>query len=385
LNETTPALSSLSTLSSSLPSSAYTDPAFYAREQAGIFRQEWTVACRGEEVANPGDWQVFDMAGDDILLVRAKDGVLRAFYNVCRHRGARLCVPHGEAPGPSRAVLPSAVMPNGFIRCPYHAWMYREDGSLAGAPHLEESVGFNGAHYALYPVGCAEWGGFVFLHQNPATAETLADQLGAIPERVANYTLANLRIGHRISYSVAANWKIICENQNECYHCGPLHPELCALVPAFRAQGGAGLDWERGIPHREGAYTFTWSGTTTRAALPKLNADEKTRHKGEVIYPNLFIGLAADHVAAYILRPRGPERTDIDCLFLFAPSEIAKLGFDHSDATSFRDAVNRQDWTICERVQHGMHARPHKKGYYAPMEDANLDLRAYVLARISEE
>ena len=371
-------------LQPSLPSSAYTDAAFYAREQAGIFRQEWTIACRAEEIANPGDWRVFDMAGDDVLVVRAKDGVLRAFHNVCRHRGARLCAAHDEAVKPGRAVLPPSVMPNGFIRCPYHAWMYREDGTLLAAPHLREGTDFNGADFALYPVGCDEWGGFVFLHQAPARAKTLVEQLGTVPARVANYQLADLRIGHRIAYSVDANWKIICENYNECYHCGPVHPELCALVPAFRTAGGAGLEWNRGIPHREGAYTFTWSGTTTRQLLPNLNEDERTRHKGELIYPNLFVSLAADHVAAYLLRPRGPERTDIDCLFLFAPDEIAKPGFDHSDASTFWDVVNQQDWTICERVQRGMHARPHRQGFYAPMEDANLDMRAYIFARLDK-
>ena len=374
-----------STLQPSLPSTAYTDPAFFAREKAGIFDREWTTACRAEEVANPGDYKVLNLTGDDVLIVRAKDNILRAFHNVCRHRGARLCAAPDEPRKPGRAELPQAVLANGFIRCPYHAWLYREDGTLFAAPHLTEGADFNPADFALYPVGCAEWGGFVFLNLSPANAPPLEIQLGAIPARVANYDLGDLRIGHRIAYSVDANWKIICENYNECYHCGPVHPELCALVPAFRTQGGAGLEWERGIPHREGAYTFTWSGTTTRALLPHLNADEQTRHKGELIYPNLFISLAADHVTAYILHPRHSERTDVDCLFLFAAEEIAKPGFDHTDASSFWDTVNQQDWAICERVQTGMHARPHRQGFYAPMEDANLDMRAYVLGRLAGE
>jgi Rieske 2Fe-2S family protein len=161
-----------------------------------------------------------------------------------------------------------------------------------------------------------------------------------------------------------------------------LHPELCALVPAFRANGGNQLEWERGIPHRDGAYTFTWSGTTTRTPFPGLNDDERTRHKGELVYPNLFLSLACDHVAAYILRPRGSARTDVDCLFLFAAAEIARPEFDHEDTTSFWDVVNQQDWAICERVQCGMNARPHQQGFYAPMEDANLDMRRYINARL---
>jgi len=250
------------------------------------------------------------------------------------------------------------------------------------APHISGSDGFDPAAFSLYPVGCTEWAGFVFLHVSPQDASALQAQLGVIPARIQNYQLETLRIGHRIHYVVEANWKILCENYNECYHCGPLHPELCALVPAFRDQGGAALEWERGVPHREGANTFTWSGTTSRAVLPGLNEDERTRHKGELIYPNLFLSLSADHVTAYILRPRGPACTEVDCLFLFDKAELERPDFDHSDASSFWDVVNQQDWAICERVQLGMNARPHTQGFYAPMEDANLDMRAYVKSRL---
>jgi Rieske 2Fe-2S family protein len=280
-------------------------------------------------------------------------------------------------------VLPASVLANGMIRCPYHGWTYRSDGSLMGAPHVSTTDGFDPAAFSLYPVGCEEWGGFVFLNLSPEQAPSLASQIGATAGRVANYPLSDLGIGHRISYSVDCNWKILCENYNECYHCGPVHPELCDLVPAFRNQGGDGLEWERGIAHREGAMTFTWSGTTSRALFSALNADERARHKGELIYPNLFLSLSADHVTAYILRPRGPARTDVDCLFLFQKAEMETAGFDHADASSFWDVVNQQDWAICERVQAGMGARPHRQGFYAPMEDANLDMRAYVESRLA--
>ncbi len=372
-----------SAMQPSLPSSAYTDPAHFALERAQIFTAEWMVACRAEEIPRPGDWRVFDIAGDDVLVIRGKDGTLRAFFNVCRHRGARLCAAVDEPAKPGRAALPQSVLANGFVRCPYHAWLYDTEGRLIGAPFLAEGADFRRADFSLYPVSCAEWGGFVFLHTTPEHAGSLPDQLGPIPARLANYRLADLRIGHRTHYTVDANWKILCENYNECYHCGPVHPELCALVPAFRTAGGSGLEWERGIPHREGAYTFTWSGTTARAPFPDLNEDERTRHKGELVYPNLFLSLACDHVAAYILRPRGPAHTDVECLFLFAADEIARPGFDHADTTSFWDVVNQQDWAICERVQCGMNARPHRQGFYAPMEDANLDMRRYLRERLS--
>jgi glycine betaine catabolism A len=372
----------MSRLSPSLPSSAYCTPEFFAREKTHIFLRDWSAVCRSEEIATPGDWQVINLAGEDLLLVRGKDGAPHAFYNVCRHRGARLCVGHDEPRRPGRAVLPDAVQANGAIRCPYHGWLYDSAGRLRGTPHMDESDDFRREEFSLYPVGAAEWGGFVFLNPAAEQAAPLAAQLGDVPARVAHYDLAALRIGHRVRYEVEANWKIICENYNECYHCGPVHPELVALVPAFREQGGAGLDWSRGVPHREGATTFSWTGTSKRAPFQELDADERERHKGELLYPTLFLSLASEHVAAFILRPRGPERTDIDCLLLFAADEVASADFMHDDVSGFWDVVNQQDWAICERVQAGMHARPHLHGYYAPMEDFNLDMRRYIAERL---
>jgi Rieske 2Fe-2S family protein len=139
------------------------------------------------------------------------------------------------------------------------------------------------------------------------------------------------------------------------------------------------------VPHREGANTFTYSGTTTRRAFPALNQDERERHKGEVIYPNLFVSLARDHVAAFILQPRGPERTDIVCHFLFEPGEIEKPDFNPGDAVEFWDITNRQDWSICESVQRGIRSRVHQHGYYAPMEDYSLDIRRYVKERLGPD
>jgi Rieske 2Fe-2S family protein len=213
----------------------------------------------------------------------------------------------------------------------------------------------------------------------------LAEQLGPIPARIERYCLEELRVGHSISYDVCANWKVILENYNECYHCGPVHPELCDVVPAFRVQGGAGLDWDSGVPHRPGADTYSMSGTSKRASFPRLNEDERINHKGELVYPNLMLSLSREHAAAFRLWPQGPERTLITCEFLFHPSEIAKADFDAEDVVKFWDITNRQDWDICERVQRGMHSQVFEHGYYAPMEDMSLDIRRYVAERLGRE
>jgi Rieske 2Fe-2S family protein len=368
-------------LEPTLPSAWYRDARIFELEQQRIFAREWFCVGREEELASPGEHKLLNVVGESILLVRNRSGALRAFYNVCRHRGAQLCRIAGAPAVPGMAVQ-GGVTAGRSIVCPYHQWTYDLDGRLIAAPHMADTPGFDKASIRLYPVAVDTWGGFLFVHLTPEDAKPLLSQLRGIAARTARYPLSELRVGHSLRYEVTANWKAICENYNECYHCGGVHPELCAVVPAFRAAGGGQLDWSRGIAHREGAYTFTHSGTTTRRPFPGLNEDERTRHKGEVIYPNLFVSLACDHVAAFILEPQGPDRTNITCHFLFEPEAIARPNFDPSDTVEFWDITNRQDWTICESVQRGMQSRVHMHGYYAPMEDFSLDIRRYVTERL---
>jgi len=362
----------------SLPSSSYLTPEAWAADRARIVQREWFCAARSEDVPLAGDHVVLDIAGDSILLVRTKEGELRAHYNVCRHRGARICDAANDAKWGLE--LAGGVI-GGVIRCPYHSWAYGLDGALLAAPNLSAAADFDKGSFSLYPVGVREWGGFVFLNLTPEGAPDFAMGLGEAPRRLGNYPLDALRTAATISYDVAANWKLLLENYNECYHCGPVHPELSALVPEFRNNGGMHLDWERGIPHRKGATTYTMSGTTSRAPFPGLSDEEKVRHKGELLYPNLMLSVASDHVAAFLLWPEAADRTRVECRFLFHPDEIARPGFDPADAVDFWDLVNRQDWAVCERVQRGMAASVHHHGYYSPMEDSSLDIRRYVADR----
>jgi Rieske 2Fe-2S family protein len=367
----------------SLPSCYYTAPAIFRLEQERIFAREWFCAGREEDIPSTGDYHVLELAGESVLVVRTKRGELKAHYNVCRHRGARLCAP-SEA-NQWNASVNGGVMSGGTIRCPYHQWTYSLEGKLLGAPFLRECEAFCRDDFSLYPVGLDCWGGFYFLRLNSScdsATDDVRSQLGPAVQRTIRYPLRDLRVGRMISYEVAANWKIIAENYNECYHCGSVHPELCEVVPQFKQAGGSNLNWEDGIPHRDGAYTFTKTGKTNRAAFPGLNEAEKVRHKGELCFPNLMLSLACDHVAAFVLWPTAADRTRIECSFLFDQEEMAKQDFDPMDAVGFWDLVNRQDWAICERVQQGVSSRIHKFGYYAPMEDPSLDIRNYVKARL---
>ena len=374
-----------SVLQKSLPSNYYLSDAIFSQEKEKIFCREWFCAAREEQLPQPGNFLVLNVAGESILLVRTRENEIKAHCNVCRHRGTRL-VPAPDDIVPEDLKFSGGVLGTQAIRCPYHQWTYALDGGLLSAPHLKETEHFCKEDFSLYPVGVATWGGFIFLNLSPTEARQefrdLETQMTGAMDRTKRYPLSDLRVAKRISYDVPANWKIIMENYNECYHCGAVHPELCEVVPAFRQQGGNGLEWENGIPHKEGATTFTWTGKTNREPFPGLNEDEKVRHKGELIYPNLMLSLACDHVAAFTLWPLSPQKTTVICDFLFHPAEIGKPSFDPTDSVGFWDLVNRQDWEICKRVQQGIGARVHEFGYYAPMEDLSLDIRRYVLDRL---
>ncbi len=236
----------------------YLGEAVWTRECDRIFGRTWCAVGREEDVAATGAYLRVEVAGESILVTRDASGTLHAFFNVCRHRGAELVDAHAEACGSF----------GGAIRCPYHSWTYALDGRLRRAPFLDAVSDADADAFALAAVRVDTWGGFVFVNLAPAPATTLLDQLGEVPGRVTRYPLTEVRRGARVVYEVAANWKVLAENYNECYHCGPVHPELCELVPSFRRAGGDGLEWERGIPHREGAYTFTTTGTTNRGTVP---------------------------------------------------------------------------------------------------------------------
>ena len=362
----------LASLEHTLPRASYLDATEFRHEYAAIFESGWVCVGRSDALTEPGDYLAIRLQAQSLLVVKADNGDLGAFYNVCRHRGTEL-VPLKD-PGPIRGQFSRSIV------CPYHAWSYHLDGRLRGTPHL--AIDTDGV--TLHTITLAEWGGFIFVCLAESHDEPLSETLGDGIARLQRYPLADLRAGHTITYDVEANWKVIVENYNECYHCGPVHPELCQIVPAFKQGGGNELDWDDGVPHRDGANTFTASGTTTRAPFPGLSETEKTHHKGELFYPNLMLSLSMDHVAAFYLWPHSAGHTRIQCDFLFHPDELSKPDFDGSDAIEFWDVVNQQDWDICESVQRGMQNKVFEHGYYAPMEDYSLDIRRYVREKLDK-
>ncbi|MFT5517652.1 MAG: Rieske 2Fe-2S family protein, partial [Rhodothermales bacterium] len=190
----------------------------YAQELEKIFYRRWQLACRAEQLPEVGDYLVVPVGEESIIVSRTKTGDIRAHFNVCRHRGTRICM---EKEGHFQ---------NGIIQCPYHAWQYDLDGKLKGAPFMRDVPGFDKADYGLYPVNVREWGGFVFINlsETPAPFE---DEMGALIGRFEAWRLPDLRIAHHIPYRLKCNWKLILQNYQECYHCPGVHPLLADLTP----------------------------------------------------------------------------------------------------------------------------------------------------------
>jgi Rieske 2Fe-2S family protein len=339
-----------------LPSRAYHDPDILAWERETWFAGEWICVGREEDLPGNGSYLCAEIAGEPLITVRGNDGELRAFYNVCRHRGSMLLTePCGEI---------------ARFQCPYHAWIYDLDGRLHKPRFTDTLVDFDYTEHNLVPVRLATWQGFVFLTLNEQ-APSLPETLGTLPEFFARFDLAALRRAHRIEYDIQANWKIVIENYSECYHCPGVHPQLNKITPYDLGE------WLPSSPGWTGSWmqvagdfeTLSLDGLTHgRAPLPGMSADDLKRIYYFIVWPNLLMSLHPDYLMIHRLAPFAPDRTAVSCEWFFAPAEMANPGFDCSDAVGFWDMTNRQDWEVCELQQAGTRSRSFSKGRYSSFE-----------------
>ena len=336
-----------------LPGRYYTDPAIFEAEKRNIFERQWQFVCRAEDVPAPGRFVRVTVGNENVIVVRGRDGELRAFLNVCRHRGSTLCLTDRGDVGRS-------------IRCPYHSWTYRLDGSLMSAPNWKSMAVADKADFGLHPVHLGEWHGMVWLNlaDDPVPLDDLVwpqldFRLGGDRARFARYDMASLVVGRRIDYTVAANWKIIQENFQECYHCSAIHPELVDTLPAFRTLALATYDTQ-GYVFAPDKASFSVTGTAVLPRLPGLEDRDDRKYYGMVLRPNCFLSLLPDHVIVHRFEPVGPELTTVVCEWLFPPSTVA--GYDLGDTVEFFHRVNEQDFAASEWCQPNMKSRAYAGG-----------------------
>jgi Rieske 2Fe-2S family protein len=352
-----------------LPARYYVDADHFLVERERFFGQKWVYAGRAEDTPSPGDAVLREVAGESVIVVRGEDGVLRAFFNVCRHRGTRL--------------LEQAACVGKRIQCPYHAWTFDLAGRLVAAPHMEEGPRFQKADYPLKPVALDVWDGHVFLNLSEHP-EPLASQLGDLPGKFAAWGMASLRRAERLTYSVAANWKLIIQNYSECLHCPIIHPALQQLSHYLSGENEPANPSYLGgrMELRDGIRTMAMNGDGAgRKPLPGLDAAELRRVYFYAILPNLLLSPHPDFVMTHELRPLAHDRTEIVCDFLVPPEEQARRGFTLADAVAFWDLTNRQDWHVSELTQLGMTSRAYSPGPYSNREDLLYDFDRIVADR----
>jgi glycine betaine catabolism A len=339
-----------------LPARYFTNASVFQAEMERFYFGGWICAGRADRVANAGDYFLCDIAGESVIVTRDLNGSIRAFFNVCRHRGTRMCT-----------ATEGAL--SGRIRCPYHGWTYALDGTLIGAPHMDQP-GFSRAEYSLHALRVETWEGHIFLHAGRGE-DTVSDRLEPLTRKFASWRMKELRLFKRTVYDVRANWKLIVLNYNECLHCPVLHPALNRLTdylgadnePASSAYIGGAMGFCNGVE------TMSVDGVRRREYLPGLAEDERKVVNYYAIYPNLLLSLHPDYMMTHILWPKAPDRTEIVCEWHFHPHEIARPDFVAADAIDFWEATNREDWSICELSQAGISSRAYTPGPYSRREE----------------
>jgi len=367
----------------------YTAPEVFEADLDRIWRRYWLYAGHSCTIPNAGDWFTYDVGPYSVIVVRGKDGEVRAFHNTCRHRGARVCnAEHGH----SRLIV-----------CPYHAWSYELDGALR--TRVKREFGRDETELGLHPVKLHDIEGLIFvaLGDDPVPFDqAVAD----IAPKMAHQGLKDAKLAHAARYVVEANWKLVFENNRECYHCATAHPEYISgtydsmrLNPAklpeverqtaladarFRAMGldGAiassamtGRYWRATrAPLMEGFVTQTLDGKPASTLMGTFRQQDQ-RSAGTMrctVFPNFWQHASDDHACAARLTPLDAARTEVVVTWYVHKDAVEGRDYTLGHLLPFWQRTAEQDWTICEANQKGVPSPAYTPGPYGPKQEANL-------------
>lgn len=364
----------------SLPGPLYTSRAAYDHDLDAIFRRDWIFACPAAALPEPGDYETLDVGPDSVIVLRDGEGDLRAFHNVCRHRGSRLCEGRGRT---------------GMLTCPYHQWVYGLDGRLMHADHMGE--GFAKGDHPLAPVHLRDVCGMVFvcLADDPPDLDEYAD---AVTPYLAPHQPHRTKVAHVSRIVERANWKLVIENNRECYHCAGSHPELLVSLVEFALpgdpDGGAAFEalmarktalWDaHGLPHApvprndrfrcirlpfdHGAMSMTLDGGPACAMLLGDLTEPDLGSVRMFHVPNTWNHYLADHVLNFRILPVGPDRTELVTWWLVHEDAEEGRDYDLDRLTAVWTATNRQDGELAERNHRGIRSSAYRPGPYSQTE-----------------
>ncbi|HWK47700.1 MAG TPA: aromatic ring-hydroxylating dioxygenase subunit alpha [Stellaceae bacterium] len=356
-----------------LPGSLYTDPAFFGVERELTFGRSWVCAGIVDDLPNPGDLVPIDIAGIPILLARAADGTIRAFHNICRHRGVKL------VSEPTRRNL---------VVCPYHAWSYTLDGKLLKTPNYcgpdaHTHDGFDAADRGLLPIRCELWHRLIFINLD-AAAPSLMEDLTPLLRRWSAYDFSRLRHGGSLRFELKANWKLVIENFVERYHLPFVHPLLNSVSSVKHTLHIVDSDRFVGV----GSRNFDPPPVTPDHQLPTfpgLTAEQLKKAEYVELFPNVMLGCHYNHFYAFILQPVGVDRTIERFEFFFIGDEAMtpELAPARKQMVDLVDLVNGEDIDIVQRLHEGC-ASPAMAGcVFSPvMEDTTHQFQKMVVGHM---
>ncbi len=323
------------------PSSWYTEPGVFEVERDTVFKNNWLIAAREDQLLNPGDFVAGRVANEPYVVVRGEDGTLRAFYNVCRHHAAQVMIGEGCTDS---------------LVCPYHGWTYALDGKLTSAPELGGVRDFDRDCFGLTPMRVAEWGPFVFICMADEP-ESLADELTVLSTRLDDMNMHGLHFVERRSYTLKCNWKVYVDNYLDGgYHVASLHKGLASQLDlsSYRTE----------IFDR---YSIQ-SGAGAGVGNDGVDGDFAERIGDRVLYawlyPNVMINRYGPMMDTNWVLPRGHDVTEVVFDYYF----IQALGGDPEfvkKSLGASDVVQQEDIDICESVQTGLESSSYNKGRYS--------------------
>ncbi len=335
-----------------IPAEWYLAPRILELERRTVFSRSWQAIGRAEQLAAPGQYITGEVAGEPVVMVRGADGVLRGFFNVCRHHAA--------------AVVTDAAGCASLFRCPYHGWSYSTEGALKGAPEFEGVRDFNRAENGLIPVRAEVWENFVFVNLDPE-APTLRDYWGAMCARIQGLNLPRLRFFERRAYELKCNWKVFVDNYLDGgYHVPHLHKGLNTV-----------LDYVH--------YTIEIEDRFCLQSSPMCSSDEDaataaTRQGQRAyyywLYPNFMINWYEGMMDTNLVIPTGVDRTVVIFDFYFAASDATR----NRQSVDVSERIQNEDVAICESVQRGLRSRAYGTGRLSVRREAGEHLFHRLLA-----
>jgi phenylpropionate dioxygenase-like ring-hydroxylating dioxygenase large terminal subunit len=356
-----------------MPPVLYTSEEVLAFEREALFAKEWLCVGRSDRIPNPGDWFTVTITGEPLIVLRDKEGEIRCLSAVCQHRAMQVCQGEGNST---------------TFKCPYHHWIYGQDGRLLGAPAMERTEGFDKSEWGLPQIRVEQWMGFVFVNLDP-DAGPLAPTLERYSKYLTNYHLTEAVCpGTFTLEDMPWNWKVMFENFNDGYHANRLHQYVQDFCPSNLSAFPEPWSDDSNVIFRTSGYTHIDGGfnATHRVIMPvfpDLTEEERSRSTFALIPPTLCFGTAPDQCFFFLVRPKSAQTIDVEIGYLFHPSALDDPLFEEKIALSDAgvQVFVRQDQDATTKVQYGLNSRFAPRGRYSWQEESHVQFNRWLVQR----